>query len=260
MDWLGESGRGDGTGRALVAQEALLADLRARLRAERGFAIATLNLDHAVKLRADPAFRSAYAAHSHVTADGHPIVWLERLAGRRTERVTGADLVVPLARLAAEEGCSVALVGSTAASLDGAAERLRREAPGLHVVARLAPKAGFDPASSGAARLLDEIGESGARLCFLALGAPKQELFAARAAARLPHVGFASVGAGLDFLSGQQVRAPRAVQAFALEWAWRLARDPRRLGGRYARCAAALPGLALAARRARPSRREGAAP
>jgi exopolysaccharide biosynthesis WecB/TagA/CpsF family protein len=258
VDWLGESG--DGTVRALVAREELLADLRARLRAGHGFAIATLNLDHAVKLRADPAFRAAYAAHSHVTADGHPIVWLERLAGRRAERVTGADLVVPLARIAAGEGCSVALVGTTAASLDGAAERLQREAPGLHVAARFAPQTGFDPSSSGAARLLDEIGESGARLCFLALGAPKQELFAARAAARLPHMGFASVGAGLDFLSGQQVRAPRAVQAFALEWAWRLARDPRRLGGRYARCAAALPGLAFAARRARPTRRGGAVP
>jgi exopolysaccharide biosynthesis WecB/TagA/CpsF family protein len=208
-----------------------------------------------VKLRADAAFRAAYAAHSHVTADGHPVVWLERLAGRRVERVTGADLVVPLARLAADEGCPVALVGSTASSLAGAAERLARDVPGLRIAARLAPPAGFDPASGTADSLFDAIGESGARLCVLALGAPKQEICAARGAGRLPSCGFVSVGAGLDFLSGSQVRAPRPIRALALEWAWRLARDPRRLGGRYARCAAALPGLVLAARQARAPRR-----
>ena len=53
---------------------ALLSDLGACLQAGRGFALATLNLDHAVKLRADPAFRAAYLAQTHVVADGNPIV------------------------------------------------------------------------------------------------------------------------------------------------------------------------------------------
>lgn len=249
VDWIGAhvTEAGLPAARTFVGWADLLGDLRGRLRAGCGFSVATLNLDHVVKLRADAQFRAAYAVQSHITADGHPIVWLERLAGRRAERVTGADLVLPLARMAASERCAVAMVGSTAEALDGAEQRLAAEIPGLTVAARIAPGRGFDPDSAEADSILRTLGESGAQLCFLALGAPRQERFAARAAATLPRMGFVSVGAGLDFLSGHQIRAPRAVRAAALEWAWRLGRDPRRLGTRYARCAAALPTLALAA-------------
>ncbi len=85
------------------------------------------------------------------------------------------------------------------------------------------------------------IGDSGARVVFLALGAPKQERFAARAQRALPAAGFLSIGAGLDFVSGAQVRAPAWVRAIAAEWLWRLAHEPRRLAGRLwglHRCAA----------------------
>jgi exopolysaccharide biosynthesis WecB/TagA/CpsF family protein len=84
---------------------------------------------------------------------------------------------------------------------------------------------------------------SGAGLCLLALGAPKQEIFAARAHAALPHMGFASIGAGLDFIAGKQPRAPLWVRRLALEWLWRALSSPRRMLPRYARCVAILPGL-----------------
>lgn len=65
----------------------LLEDVRARLRAGRGFAIATLNLDHMVKLRRVPGFSDAYRRQDLVTADGNPIVWLSWLAGRDRKSV-----------------------------------------------------------------------------------------------------------------------------------------------------------------------------
>jgi exopolysaccharide biosynthesis WecB/TagA/CpsF family protein len=102
---------------------------------------------------------------------------------------------------------------------------------------------GFDPGSAGADALLGELAGSGARVCLLALGAPKQEIFAARARDVLPDMGFVSVGAGIDFVAGSQVRAPRILRAMALEWLWRLAGSPRRLLGRYAACVAVLPAL-----------------
>ena len=227
------------TGRA-----ALLADLAGRMERGQGYAVATLNLDHVVKLRANPAFRRAYAAHSHVTADGNPIVWLSRLAGDAVDLVPGSELVLPIARLAAERGVPVGLFGSTDAALSAAAEALIRAAPGLKIVARIAPPYGFDPEGPGADAAMAELAQSGARLVFLALGAPKQEIFAARAAQALPQAGFLSVGAGLDFLAGRQSRAPRWMQRLALEWLWRLVLAPRRLGARYAACFAILPRLA----------------
>jgi N-acetylglucosaminyldiphosphoundecaprenol N-acetyl-beta-D-mannosaminyltransferase len=81
------------------------------------------------------------------------------------------------------------------------------------------------------------IQRSGARLCFLALGAPLQELFGLRAVDEIYGVAFLPVGAGLDFLAGAQVRCPSWLQRMNLEWAWRLTGDPRRLWLRYFRCA-----------------------
>jgi exopolysaccharide biosynthesis WecB/TagA/CpsF family protein len=255
MDWAGQLGRAarPAANTGFWGRDPLLADIGVRLKNGSGFSIVTLNLDHVVKLREDAAFRAAYAAHSHVTADGHPIVWLERLAGRRAERVAGSDLVLPLARIAAEAGAPVAFLGSTSESLAGAEAELSRRVPGLRVALQIAPPHGFDPASETAGEVISALGRSDARLCFVALGAPRQELFAARAQVALPHMGFASVGAGLDFLSGHQVRAPAVLQALALEWLWRLARDPGRMTPRYARCGALLPSLAISAIRRRGS-------
>jgi len=95
------------------------------------------------------------------------------------------------------------------------------------------------------------LAESGARLCFIALGAPKQEIFAARGRTQVPDVGFASIGAGLDFLSGHQVRAPRIMRLLAMEWFWRALQSPARMVPRYAKCFAILPGLTIQALRQR---------
>lgn len=229
----------------------LMEEVRRRLRDGRGFRLATVNLDHLVKIAADPAFARAYGAHELVVADGRPVVWLSRLAGRPVELCSGSDLVLPLCRLAAAEGCAIAMIGSTDETLQAAEAHLTAAVPGLRIAFRHAPPMGFDPEGPEAARLLDALAGSGARLCFLALGAPKQEVLAARARDPAPAVGFASIGAGLDFLGGRQRRAPRWMRALALEWLWRAMGAPRRMVPRYARCFAILPGLAVQALRQR---------
>lgn len=57
----------------------LISSVRLRLRMGQGFALATINLDHLVKLHLHDGFRRAYAQHDLVVADGNPIVWLSRL-------------------------------------------------------------------------------------------------------------------------------------------------------------------------------------
>jgi N-acetylglucosaminyldiphosphoundecaprenol N-acetyl-beta-D-mannosaminyltransferase len=236
-------------------EAALLADIEAHLKAGTGFAIATLNLDHVVKMRRNPAFLRAYRVHSHVVADGNPIVWLARLAGRReVSLVPGSELIEPVAHLAARLGTPIGFLGSTETVLVAAAKQLKADCPGLDVAACLAPPYGFDPESAAADQLLDEIAASGARICLLALGAPKQELLAARGIARHPQLGFLSIGAGLDFIAGHQARAPVWVRRIAMEWLWRMLSNPRRLARRYLDCALVLPslaGMALATRSAR---------
>jgi N-acetylglucosaminyldiphosphoundecaprenol N-acetyl-beta-D-mannosaminyltransferase len=233
------------------SETALLADLDGALAKGRGFAVATLNLDHLVKMARDATFADAYRAQTHVVADGNPVVWLRALMRRPVGLVPGSELIAPLAALAASRGVAVALYGSDQATLDLAADRLAATHPGLTVAARIAPAFGFDPAGEVAATDLARLAASGARLVFLALGAPKQEILAARGLALQPGLGFVSIGAGLDFIAGRQVRAPLWVQRIAMEWAWRMVSHPRRLARRYWDCALILPGLARAAWAAR---------
>ncbi|MFN3643031.1 MAG: WecB/TagA/CpsF family glycosyltransferase [Gemmobacter sp.] len=235
-------------------REALMASVAARMAAQEGYAIATLNLDHIAKLHASPPFKAAYCAQDIVVADGHPIVWLSHLARRPVGLVPGSDLVVPLAALAARRGVPVALVGSTPAALDGAAAALAALAPGVSIVLRHAPPMGFDASGPAGDAVLDAIASSGAGLVLLALGAPRQELLAARGRAALPTVGFASLGAGLDFLAGRQRRAPLWMRRLALEWLWRALSNPVRLGPRYLASARVIPGQVRHALRLRHAR------
>lgn len=211
------------------------------LRAGNGFSLATINLDHLVKLRTDDRFRDAYADQDMVVADGNPIVWLSKIAGRSVDLIPGSDATLPLVRIAAAHRKTIALVGSTDDTLEAAKAYFEKEVPGTRVVATIAPPMGFDPTGDSAAAVTQALEVAGAEVAFLALGAPKQELFAAYGRSRLPSVGFISIGAGLDFFSGSQVRAPAWVRAIAMEWLWRALSQPARLIPRYAKCFAILP-------------------
>jgi N-acetylglucosaminyldiphosphoundecaprenol N-acetyl-beta-D-mannosaminyltransferase len=245
-------GKGDAAVVVNVAtRAALFQALRSRCAKGEGFALATLNLDHLTKLPRDTAFAAAYDAQDLIVADGRPVVWLSRLAKQPVELIPGSDLIVPLCELAAELSLPIAYFGSDEDALQRAAEALRTRAPGLEICHIAAPPMGFDPRGTAADAALRDITTSGARLCFLALGAPKQEILAARGREIAPGVGFASVGAGLDFLAGRQRRAPKWMRMLALEWLWRALQNPTRMVPRYARCFAILPGLAVDAWRAR---------
>ena len=242
----------------VTSQHGLLQDLEQRLCKKQGFCLATLNLDHVVKLRQPGPFRDAYTKHTHVTADGRPIVWLSRLAGHSVQLIPGSDLMLPLIELAARRKVPIAFFGSSQDALDRAAETLLAQFPGLNIAARIAPPMGFDPQSALADTFIAQIRASGAQLVFLALGAPKQEVFATRAFEVMPQVGFASIGAGVDFIAGEQTRAPRIVRALAGVWLWRLSQDPSRLLSRYLACFAILPSLTSRAIRARLSKNSDA--
>lgn len=203
----------------------------------------TLNLDHVVKMRKDLMFREAYKRAGLVTADGFPIVLACRLQGKRVNRVTGSDLIAPICAEAVRSGKSIYLFGSGSQELVKASQLLRGRNPGLAIAGILAPARGFNPISEDAHRCIETIGNSGADLCFVALGAPKQELFADHAKSILPNISFVCIGGGLDFIAGAQVRAPHWMQSWGLEWLWRAASDPQRLLYRYLLCLAALPGF-----------------
>jgi exopolysaccharide biosynthesis WecB/TagA/CpsF family protein len=204
-----------------------------RARNRIGFTFFTLNLDHLCKRRQFDAFRGCYDRATLVSADGSPIVWLARSVRAPISRTTGADLVRPLIAEAASSGISVYFFGTSDDVLTKTIAKLTKEFPNLVVAGYESPKMGFNPTSEEAEEAADRIAASGAGFCFVALGAPKQELFADMAFDRCGRIGFFCVGAALDFIAGHQIRAPEFMARNGLEWLWRLLKNPIRLFTRY---------------------------
>lgn len=241
----------DGQDLTIGSMPMLVQGIMSALRDPESFSVFTLNLDHLVKRRQDARFREAYARARFVSADGAPVVWLARRLGVRLERTTGADLVLPLLRAAAANGVPVGFFGASEETLAKLREKLADLVPNLDIRFVEAPPMGFDPLSPKAVGAAARIYVSGVRLCFVALGAPKQEIFADRAVQAHAGIGYVCIGAALDFLAGTQKRAPGLFQRLGLEWFWRLTHEPRRLARRYGAC------LALLADLYRQTRRQG---
>lgn len=169
-----------------------------------------------------------------VVPDGQPVRWALNLlhgCGLR-DRVYGPDLMLHLCQAAAANGLAIYLYGSTADVLRPLAENLQDIFPGLRV-------AGFRPSlfrpiadDSEADQIAAEIEDSGAAICFVGLGCPRQEAFVYEFRDRV-HMPLVAVGAAFDFHAGTSKQAPSAMQRMGLEWFYRLLGDPRRLWRRY---------------------------
>jgi len=223
--------------------------------------IATANLDFARNSLKDQYLQRVICECSMVLPDGAPMLWAATLFGTPLkERVTGVDLIPQLARLSAERGYGIYLLGATEESSRRAAEVLQERFPGVRIVGRTSPEIQplHEMDNEG---LLRDIERANPAILLVAFGNPKQEIWIHRHRDRLKVPVTIGIGGALDMIAGNLRRAPRWVQKMQLEWFFRLAQEPFRLLPRYARDAAALlmhlP-LGLAANRLQPDeRRQG---
>ncbi len=212
---------------ALDAIDALVA-------AKAGGTVFTPNVDHVVQVEHDPRFRAAYDDVSLSLVDGMPLMWAARLLKTPLpEKVSGSDLILPLMRRAAERGHRVYFLGGAEGAAELAKQKLLEQFPTLQIV-------GIDPARidvNGSAELqapiLARIAAAKPDLLLVALGAPKQEIWSHEQRAALGSAVAIGVGASLDFIAGAQTRAPKWMSDSGLEWAYRLAQNPRRMASRY---------------------------
>jgi beta-1,4-glucosyltransferase len=126
-----------------------------------------------------------------------------------------------------QEPLTVFLYGATEGSNAGAAQRIGAKWPHIKVVGRMN---GFDASPPD---VFKEIQKAGPDLLLVALGQPRQELFLHEHRNDLTAGVACGVGALFDFLSGTVPRAPQAFRKARMEWAYRLAKEPRRMFGRY---------------------------
>ncbi|MBN2309290.1 MAG: WecB/TagA/CpsF family glycosyltransferase [Candidatus Hydrogenedentes bacterium] len=224
--------------------------------------VVTPNVDHVCRYHRDEAFRNAYQEAFLVLADGMPIMWASRLLRKPIcAKLSGSDLVPLLSEFAAQRGYSVFYFGAAAGVAAEAADRLCQKYAGLKVAGVYSPPMHFEKDPEARAEASRRIREASPDICFVALGSPKQEYWLHQHARETTARVCLGIGAGLDFAAGRVRRAPVWVQNVGLEWAYRLAREPRRLWHRYLVEDMLFFGLVWrewrAARRARPGNPNG---
>jgi N-acetylglucosaminyldiphosphoundecaprenol N-acetyl-beta-D-mannosaminyltransferase len=165
--------------------------------------------------------------------DGQPVRWaLNRLHGADLrDRVYGPNLMLEVCRRAAEEQMPVFLFGGDTSMLKELAEKLRERLPALQIAGMRASRFRTLDADERS-ELINEIRQSGAKIVFVGIGCPRQEVFVyeLRSALSMPLL---AVGAAFPFHAGRLPQAPNWMQRRGLEWLFRLASEPRRLWRRY---------------------------
>jgi len=200
---------------------------------KKGGYVVTPNLDHVVLADDNVAFREAYTHAALSVVDGQPLVWASRILGEQLpEKISGADLILPLMEMAAKKQWRVYFMGAGPGVAEKAAEEVHRRY-GTTVVGCDAPRVSVDPAASENAAAIGKIQAAKPDLVLVALGAPKQEIWMHRCMAQYAPAVALGIGAGLDFIAGTVKRAPQWMSNHGLEWAYRLSREPKRMWRRY---------------------------
>ena len=200
----------------------------------RGGRIITPNVDILRLVGRQREARDHVEAATVVVADGAPLIWASRLAGRPLPvRVPGSDLIWSLSKALGEQSRSVFLLGGEPGTADKAADVLTERFPGLKVVGHTSPAFGFDTRPDEYAATCQEVVDAQPDLVFVGLGFPKQERVIARLRESMPRTWFMGCGAAIGFVAGTHRRAPLWMQRSGLEWAHRLGSEPGRLMRRY---------------------------
>ena len=217
--------------------------------------VVTLGVEMAMYARRDARFRAVVARAALSLCDTIGVLLASRLrGGPLRERVTGVDLIEPLAKRSAQTGdIRLFLFGGKPGVAQLAATRLAERYPGVKIAG--ARSGYFADAESNA--IAAQIRSSHANLLLVGLGSPKQEFWLDTNLASTGCGCGIGIGGSLDIVAGTVQRAPQLWQRLGLEWLYRLVREPARWRRQLAlpRFAAAILGETIAQRFGRTQQR-----
>jgi N-acetylglucosaminyldiphosphoundecaprenol N-acetyl-beta-D-mannosaminyltransferase len=181
----------------------------------------------------DPMLRLILNRAAMNVPDGMPMTWIGRTQSlRHMDRVFGPDFMAAMCRLSVERGYRNFLYGGKPGVAQRLSDALERRFPGLQVVGTLTPP--FRPLNGEEERdFLAKVAQARPHILWVGLSTPKQEKFMAQYVRQLRVPLLVGVGAAFDFHTGEIRDCSDWIKRAGLQWAHRLAQDPRRLWRRY---------------------------
>lgn len=196
--------------------------------------ITPLNSDHIVKIEVNEYLKTICENSDLNLVDGHRLIKIAKKYGTSIkEKICGSDLMPYLCHIAAEKGYSVFLLGAAEGVAQKASNNLKKEYPNLKIAGYYSPPFGFESDPNEIAKINTILLESGADILFVAFGVPKQEYFIYENKDKYKIPVSINVGGTIDFIAGEQKRAPKWINKIGMEWLYRFIHSPKRLFKRY---------------------------
>ncbi|MFO0805457.1 MAG: WecB/TagA/CpsF family glycosyltransferase [Gemmataceae bacterium] len=216
-----------------VDYDAAVSRVIAAARERRPYAVSALAVHGVMTGVLDRTHRHRLNQFDMLVPDGQPVRWaLNRLHRTKlADRVYGPNLMLRVCERAAAENLPIFLYGSTSEVLAALRAKLVEQFPAL-IVAGTRPSLFRKMQPGEREEIAGEIRRSGAALTFVALGCPRQEVYAYEMK-NVIGMPLLAVGAAFPFHAGLLAQAPRFYQDRGLEWLYRLVKEPRRLWRRY---------------------------
>jgi len=189
----------------------------------------TVNVDILRLYNKNPILKRYHTQSDIITCDSKILRMISPFFGNKiTNVVTGSDLKNILFKSKINRKKKILVVGPTYKEVSILSKIVKLDINSYY------PDMNFFKSKSKINRAINIISKNKPNIIFLGLGNPKQEIIANMLRKKIrKNCICLCIGASLDFLSGKQVRAPYIFQILALEWLWRLLKNPIRLGPRY---------------------------
>ncbi len=216
----------------VVSLDAIIKKIAALIKQKTGGYVCFSTVHMVMESYDNKEFARKVNAADLIVTDGMPLVWMQKLQGKReANRVRANDLMISLCEYAEKNNLKVGFYGGRQEVIEGILQRAKKDFPKLEISYAYSPP--FRSLTEEEdAEIVEQIKKSGTQILFMGLGCPKQENWMAAHRGKFPAI-LLGVGASFDFYAGNVRESPEWMGNLGLEWLYRLTQEPKRLWRRY---------------------------
>lgn len=195
----------------------------------------TPNVDDLMKHQRDELFHKCALNADFVVCDSKIVFLAAKFLGTPLkEAIPGSSFFPAFCDYHKNDDTKIFLLGAKEGVADIAKEKINKRIGRDIVVGTYSPPFGFEKDEKECTHIVDILKKTSANVILVGLGNPKQTKWIFKYRDQLPNIDvFLALGATIDFEAGNIKRAPKIFQKFAMEWFYRLIKEPRRMYRRY---------------------------
>ena len=214
-----------------VNMESCIDNIFTDMKQIKGDYICVSNVHTTVMAHDNPEYMKVQSESYMSVPDGKPLSVVGKKKYPEMDRVTGPDLMRRIFEESKTKNLKHFFYGNTQENLDTLVNVLKQEYPWLDI-AGYEPSVFRDMTPEEESELVERINATNPDFVWVALGAPRQEIFCAKMKGRINGI-MVGVGGAFNVLAHIVPEAPQWMQNLSLEWLYRLMQEPKRLFKRY---------------------------